>query len=540
MSQENKESLLEDNDMNYLRSTMVRTHLDDINLLEDMGFPYTLIRKVYSFLRPQTLEQAIQYMTKENGIYQHEFREGKKTEENLCFLCGEERKFHMDYIPEDENELDIIRNSDNNSINLTSSLKRSTIYNKECEICTEFFGKEKERKKIINPKCNHFYCYTCWLHFIQDQIENSNVEKIKCPNYECKENLSEEFIMELIKDNTILIDKYKKFKLKLEIINNPNKKFCPKIGCDSYAERDNENIKEVTCKNNHKFCFNCLRDWHGNTDCDLELEKEFQIWKKGKIIKQCPNCQIWTEKNEGCNHMKCVECKYEWCWLCSGKYSSNHFYQGKCNGLQFFKPKTEKDIEDALQKNIDKNKVIPSSSYLNRRPVQTYNSQYNLRNISEEWRNKERRVGHIIIDNEHPYHFPIKRNREYVDFFYAYAMMSKCDYFGYILLYFFMTLEFCGIIMHDRLLNLSDPHFNHYEPKIYMNKKFNIFILLSLVFMQFFVYFFFNLAFMILLTIPQIFYWPFFYYIRNRWYNLFIYNVTTGLLNIKVNYGGSY
>ena len=112
MSQENKESLLEDNDMNYLRSTMVRTHLDDINLLEDMGFPYTLIRKVYSFLRPQTLEQAIQYMTKENGIYQHEFREGKKTEENLCFLCGEEKKYHMDYIPEDENELNEVRNSD--------------------------------------------------------------------------------------------------------------------------------------------------------------------------------------------------------------------------------------------------------------------------------------------------------------------------------------------------------------------------------------------------------------------------------------------
>ena len=539
MSIENKESLLEDNDMNYLRSTIVRTHLDDINLLEDMGFPYTLIRKVYSFLRPQTLEQAIQYMTKDNGIYQHEFREGKKTEENLCFLCGEERKFHMDYIPEDENELDLIRNSDSNSINLTSSLKRSTIYNKECEICTEFFGKEKERKKIVNPKCNHFYCYTCWLHFIQDQIENSNVDKIKCPNYECKENLSEEFIMELIKDNTILIDKYKKFKLKLEIINNPNKKFCPKIGCDSYAVRDNENIKEVTCKNNHKFCFNCLRDWHGNTDCDLELEKEFQIWKKGKIIKQCPNCQIWTEKNEGCNHMKCVECKYEWCWLCSGKYSSNHFYQGKCNGLQFFKPKTEKDIEDALQKNIDKNKVIPSSS-LNRPLVQTYNSQYNLRNVSQEWRNKERKVGHIIIDSLHPYIFPIKRNREYVDFFYAYARMTKCDYFGYILLYFFMTLELCGIMIHDEILNVSDPYFVDRNAKIYLNKTYNKFILLSLVFIQFFVYFFLNLAFMILLTIPQIFYWPFFYYIRSGWYNVFIYNVTTGLLNIKVNYGGSY
>ena len=115
--------------------------------------------------------------------------------------------------------------------------------------------------------------------------------------------------------------------------------------------------------------------------------------------------------------------------------------------------------------------------------------------------------------------------------------MSKCDYFGYILLYFFMTLEFCGIIMHDRLLNLSDPYYDFDRGKIYMNKKFNKFILLSLVFVQFIIYFFFNLACMILITIPQILFWPFFYYIRKKWYNVFIYNVTTGLLGIKVNYG---
>ena len=112
MSKEKIENLLEENDINDLNSSMIRTHLDDINLLEDMGFSYTLIRKVYSFLRPQSIEQAIIYMTKENGIYQHEFREGKKSEENLCFLCGEEKKYHMDYIPEDENELNEIRNSD--------------------------------------------------------------------------------------------------------------------------------------------------------------------------------------------------------------------------------------------------------------------------------------------------------------------------------------------------------------------------------------------------------------------------------------------
>ena len=197
---------------------------------------------------------------------------------------------------------------------------------------------------------------------------------------------------------------------------------------------------------------------------------------------------------------------------------------------KFFKLKSEEDIKKALEKNKNNN-IIP------RRIEETYYHNYLLRNIDDEWRAKESRVGHIIIDNEHPYNFPPRRNREYVDFFYAYAMMNKCKYFGYILLYFFMSLEFCGILMHDRLLDLDDPHYNFHRRKVYMNKKFNKFILLSLIFMQFIVYFFFNFSIMILISIPQIFYRPFFYYIRQGYYNLFIYNVSTGSLGIKINYG---
>ena len=66
-----------------------------------------------------------------------------------------------------------------------------------------------------------------------------------------------------------------------------------------------------------------------------ELDKDFQIWRKGKVIKQCPRCKFYTEKNKGCNHMTCAECKYQWCWLCEGKYDSGHFSTGKCKGLQF-------------------------------------------------------------------------------------------------------------------------------------------------------------------------------------------------------------
>ena len=60
-------------------------------------------------------------------------------------------------------------------------------------------------------------------------------------------------------------------------------------------------------------------------------------WKEGKRVKKCPRCQIFTEKNEGCNHMTCVNCKYQWCWLCEGPYKYGHYDSGKCAGHQFTK-----------------------------------------------------------------------------------------------------------------------------------------------------------------------------------------------------------
>jgi hypothetical protein len=167
-------------------------------------------------------------------------------------------------------------------------------------------------------------------------------------DYKCKNILDEKFIISFIEKDKILLDKYKKFKLKLEIINDSNKKFCPHPNCDSYGEKDKKN-KYITCKNGHQFCFVCLKKWHGDKKCDVDDEENFQIWKKNKIIKQCPKCKIYTEKNEGCNHMTCVECKFQWCWLCSQQYEYDHFKKGKCNGLQFFKPVNEEEIEKVLK-----------------------------------------------------------------------------------------------------------------------------------------------------------------------------------------------
>ena len=62
------------------------------------------------------------------------------------------------------------------------------------------------------------------------------------------------------------------------------------------------------------------------------------ILKKNSKIKTCPSCYNIIEKIDGCNHMKCVYCHYEFCWLCMGKYTYYHYYVFNvkgCPGMRF-------------------------------------------------------------------------------------------------------------------------------------------------------------------------------------------------------------
>ena len=115
---------------------------------------------------------------------------------------------------------------------------------------------------------------------------------------------------------------------------NPNIQLCPFPDCESYAEKKGEK-KYVSCKKGHKFCFNCLKAWHENEECDTSVDKSFEKWRDSDKVKRCPKCKYFIEKNEGCNHITCYNCKYQFCWLCLGEYTSGHFDFGRCTGLQY-------------------------------------------------------------------------------------------------------------------------------------------------------------------------------------------------------------
>ena len=346
-----------------------------IEQLVEMGFNKLFSQRLLAFYHPRTLEEAMNYFLKEQGIIQHFYIEDRKSIDKLCFLCGEQKEIHLGNIPENNiEENDIVSNSillieDNNiKKNLIPNNNNISIKKEECPICEELYIPNDENKL---DKCGHSFCHECWFNSLSIKIKENQLTSIKCLKYECQEKLSDEFILRIIKSNEELIEKYKRYKFELDIINDPNKKFCPYPECNSYAILKNIKYKYVKCFNKHEFCFLCLKKPHGKKPCDEngKLDKSLEIFAKNNFIKKCPHCSIITEKINGCNHITCSKCRYQWCWLCNGEYEPEHFRTGKCKGFQFFKPKNEKDIKLAFEGKIilNESQIQQDIEYDNRR-----------------------------------------------------------------------------------------------------------------------------------------------------------------------------
>ena len=368
---ENKEK---NNIENNINDSIDLRQTNNLILLQLKEFGYNPIysKKIIQYFQPQDIEEALDYLSINEGIIQHRFIKDRHVSNNVCYICGEIKEKHLGYNGEimkedshlrDSSYVDIIdnKNSNNNenniekeknSINL-EGIKVDNIDNSNkqiiCGICNETFISNSENTV---KKCGHSYCNSCWYDFLSVQIQENKLPFIKCLNYECKEKLTDVFILYLLNNNIELIKKYEKYKLEFEILNNPNKKNCPFPNCDSYLELKDPKIKDVTCLNNHTFCFLCLQKPHGKLACNAKMDNDIIEFAKNNFVKKCPNCSIITEKSSGCNHITCSKCQFNWCWLCNGKYTNEHYKQGKCKGFQFFRPNDENEISLAFDGKI--------------------------------------------------------------------------------------------------------------------------------------------------------------------------------------------
>ena len=83
-----------------------------IKQLKELGYHYNLIIKLIFYFNVKSIEQAMEYLSKENGILQHCFIPDKKSEIQ-CIICQQAKELHLRNNVDDTNYPDRLKNFKN-------------------------------------------------------------------------------------------------------------------------------------------------------------------------------------------------------------------------------------------------------------------------------------------------------------------------------------------------------------------------------------------------------------------------------------------
>ncbi|EGR28008.1 ibr domain protein [Ichthyophthirius multifiliis] len=203
------------------------------------------------------------------------------------------------------------------NLNVDEFLKENTSY-KICQIC---LSQVEENQMLFIQKVCHLICMDCFKNYLNEEIRISKVENMKCPH--CLELLTDQIIQDNVDNQTYI--KFRYFQKRVNIQKDPLKRFCPTINCENILQLENKNQQKIQCDQCQAFiCTQCNRNYHEEFSCNQILEKEITILINTRDIQRCRKCKALVQKIEGCNHMTCSVCEYQWCWLCGDTYTQMH------------------------------------------------------------------------------------------------------------------------------------------------------------------------------------------------------------------------
>ncbi|XP_015213489.2 ankyrin repeat and IBR domain-containing protein 1 isoform X2 [Lepisosteus oculatus] len=202
----------------------------------------------------------------------------------------------------------------------------------------------------VDMSCGHEFCRACWEGFLNMKIQEGEAHNIFCPAYDCFQLVPVDVIESVVSRE--MDKRYLQFDIKAFVENNPAIRWCPTPGCERAVRLSRQGpaasgsdslsfpllrAPAVDCGKGHLFCWECLGEAHEPCDCQtwkMWLQKVSEM-KPEELVgvseayedaanclwlltnsKPCANCKSPIQKNEGCNHMQCAKCKYDFCWIC--------------------------------------------------------------------------------------------------------------------------------------------------------------------------------------------------------------------------------
>ncbi|KZP26833.1 hypothetical protein FIBSPDRAFT_819123 [Athelia psychrophila] len=185
----------------------------------------------------------------------------------------------------------------------------------------------------IKLGCGHAYCGTCIGHF----LSSASNFPLSCMGDEdrCHVPIPIPVIQRLlpIQQFTDLMETV----FVTHVNHHPQEfRYCKTPDCRQvYRCTTSGTVSVIHCPSClSSVCPACHEEGHEGMTCadrklqydPKEQERLNDQLARQKGFKKCPQCAVWIEKTEGCNHMAC-KCGAHICWVCLGIFDAKSVYQ---------------------------------------------------------------------------------------------------------------------------------------------------------------------------------------------------------------------
>ncbi len=194
-------------------------------------------------------------------------------------------------------------------IGLATEERENTI---TCDLCYE----DSKEDEFYNLSCEHSYCKLCFEEYLENAIAEGKVMNIVCMSgLGCTIEFTEQNVRDCVSEASY--QKYMRFLRNAKVDLDPNLRWCPEASCEGVVKKK-KNVDIARCNMCRKLvCFSCGALAHEGRPCgESKKDEDFEKWKKESGAVNCPKCTITVYKFEGCNHMTCAFCNYQFCWAC--------------------------------------------------------------------------------------------------------------------------------------------------------------------------------------------------------------------------------
>lgn len=249
--------------------------------------------------------------------------------------------------------------SNNNNNKSTGNAKKAPSSGR-CPIC---FDDDLPGEALFAMECGHEFCKDCWGGYIAEAVsQGPQCVLTQCPDPGCTEIVTLKEVSQLATTDEITA-RFQDFQLRSYVQTNYLMRWCPGPACDQVAVGSSADglVGEGECGQcRTRFCLQCGEMRHTPATCAMMAlwrekcrdESETANWMLAKT-KKCPKCQTRIDKNGGCAHMTCSQCRHEFCWQCMQDWAA-HGYNRSCNAFELDQAQAQDSARAGAERELER------------------------------------------------------------------------------------------------------------------------------------------------------------------------------------------